>query len=31
MRPGVNFTNILCAAFVPKSFRQKLQTQIVST
>jgi hypothetical protein len=29
--PGVNFTNILWAAFAPKSFRKKLQTQIVST
>ncbi len=28
---GVNFTNILWAAFAPKSFRKKLQTQIVST
>jgi hypothetical protein len=24
LSPGVNFTNILCAAFAPKSFRQKL-------
>jgi hypothetical protein len=24
IRPGVNFTNILWAAFVPKSFRQKI-------
>jgi|APCry1669192319_1035405.scaffolds.fasta_scaffold423698_1 hypothetical protein len=28
---GVNFTNILLAAFVQKSFRQKITTQIVST
>jgi hypothetical protein len=26
-----NFTNILGAAFAPKSFNQKLQTQIVTT
>jgi hypothetical protein len=31
LTPGVNFTNILLAAFAPKSFCQKLQTQIVST
>ncbi len=29
-RLGVNFTNILWAAFVPKAFAKKLQTQIVS-
>jgi len=30
MPPGVNFSNILLVAFAPKSFCQKLQTQIVS-
>jgi hypothetical protein len=29
--PGVNFTNILCAAFAPKSFRQKITNPNVST
>ena len=31
LTPGVNFTNILRAAFAPKFIRQKIKTETVST
>jgi len=31
MHPGVNFTNILWAAFAPKSFRQNITNPNCST